>query len=343
MKTSQFDYNLPKKLIAQKPISPRDNSKLMVLDRKKEKIFHSHFFDLDKFLQKGDVLVFNNTKVIPARIFGKKETGGKIEILLLKPERKDFQWISKWRVLSKPGIKKNMEIFFGKNLKAKVLSENGYERIIEFNKKGKELEKLIFQLGKMPIPPYIKNSKEIDLRKKYQTIFSSIIGSVAAPTAGFHFTTRLLKKLKKKGVVIEYITLHIGLGTFQPVSEEDIEKHKIHSEYGEIQKETAKRLNKAKREGRRIIAVGTTSIRTLEYFTEKNVLKSGRKMIDLFIYPPFDFKFTDGLITNFHLPKSTLLMLVSAFATREFILKSYAEAIKKNYRFYSFGDGMLIL
>lgn len=347
MDLSDFDYKLPKNLIAQEPVTPRHSSRLLILDRTRGEIEHQKFINLDKFLKKGDVLVFNNSQVAPMRLIGSKETGGKVEILLLQPEKKEKNlWGSDWKVLSKPGIKLGQKIFFGKSLEAEVVSIDGYERVIKFNKKGKELEKEIWKRGEMPIPPYIKGGglSKNQLVKKYQTIYAKEVGSAAAPTAGFHFSKVLMNKLKKLGVQFEFVTLHVGLGTFQPVKEEKIEDHQMHEEWIEIPSLVAKRLNKAKKEGRRIIAVGTTSVRVLESFSNKEgVLSSGSKSTDIFIYPGYKFEFIEGLITNFHLPKSSLLMLVSAFASLRLIKKAYEEAIKGKYRFYSFGDGMFIL
>jgi S-adenosylmethionine:tRNA ribosyltransferase-isomerase len=353
MKLKDFDYNLPKELIAQKPVYPRDHSRLLVLDRKTKKISHHHFYEIGipptGGLHQGDVLVLNNTKVVPARLIGKKvETGGKVEVFLIKPKVKDlkeYKWLKEWIVIGSPKLNQGQKIVFNKGLEGEIIKVLGQERIIRFNKSGEYLKKIIFQIGQTPIPPYIKSpDKENKLQKEYQTVFAKYLGSVAAPTAGFHFTPQLLKQLQKQGVKIEYVTLHVGLGTFQPVKEENITKHQMHSEWAMIDKATAKRLNQYKKNGQRIISVGTTACRTLESFCGKNgKLKSGARFTNIFIYPSYKFRFIDGLITNFHLPKSTLLMLVSALAGQQLIKKVYQEAIKKKYRFYSFGDAMLIV
>ncbi|MGB9847806.1 MAG: tRNA preQ1(34) S-adenosylmethionine ribosyltransferase-isomerase QueA [Minisyncoccia bacterium] len=344
MKLSEFDYFLPKEYIAQKPVSPRDHSKLMIVNRQTGEISHHYFYEIEKFLKRGDVLVLNNTKVLPARLIGQKpDTKGKIEILLIRPQvknLKNYQWSKKWIAIGKPGLNRGQEIIFKNGLKAEVKEVLNYERIIEFNYQGEKLKRLIYQVGQAPTPPYIKRLSNL---KEYQTSYAKRLGSVAAPTAGFHFTPRLIKRLKKKGVIFKYVTLHVGLGTFQPVRVEEIEKHKMEAEWAEIDKKTAQFLNQAKDKGQRIIAVGTTTTRTLESFAEKNHLKAGQKFVDLFIYPGYQFKFIDALITNFHLPKSTLLMLVSAFAGKDLIFKAYKEAIKNNYRFFSFGDAMFII
>lgn len=345
MKLEEFNYYLPKEYIAQKPISPRDHSRLMVVNRKERKISHHYFYEIEKFLQKGDILVLNNSKVIPARLIGKKpETGGKVEILLLRPETKKlthYQWTKKWIVIGRPGLSEGQKIIFEKDLTAVVKKSVNYERVIEFNCHGEKLKKIIYQIGQAPTPPYIKRMSNL---KEYQTVYAKNLGSVAAPTAGFHFTPRLIKKLKAKGVVFKYITLHVGLGTFQPVKVDEIEKHKMHSEWAEIDKKTAAFLNQAKKNQKRIIAVGTTTTRALEGFADKKGhLRFGQRFVDIFIYPGYQFKFIDALITNFHLPKSTLLMLVSAFAGKDLIFKAYKEAIKKKYRFFSFGDAMFII
>jgi len=344
MKLNDFYYNLPQKLIAQKPIKPRDHSKLMVINRKKKSIEHKHFFDILNYLNKGDVLVLNNTKVFPARLIGQRQdTCGKVEMFLLNRIS-----LNKWQVLIGNRRKRQGQI---------IQFDNGLECLIEkkidqsiwlvkFNIQGKRLEKLIDQIGEVPTPPYIhipeEKTKSKKLKEEYQTVYASKKGSVAAPTAGFHFTKSLINKLKKKGIKFEYITLHVGFGTFEPVKVNDVKKHKMHSELAMIDKKTAQRLNKAKKEHKRIIAVGSTTIRTLEAFSTKNNVKSGSKWINLFIYPGYRFKFVDAIITNFHLPCSTLFMLISAFLTRSFILKAYNIAIKKKYRFFSFGDAMFI-
>lgn len=341
MLVSNFNYHLPKRLIAQKPSRPRDHSRLLVLNRKDRKISHYHFYEIGQFLKPGDVLVFNDTKVFPARLIGKKETGGKIEVFLLKQIKKQT-----WEcLLGGPKRKEGATIYFKNNLEAKVIKKlNDGLWQIKFNLPDLKTEKIIHQIGQVPTPPYIKSRiKNSQLKKDYQTVYAKRFGSVAAPTAGFHFTKPLLKKLKTQGIQFEFITLEVGYGTFQPVKTKQVEKHKMHPEYVTISKETARRINQAKKEKRRVIAVGTTTTRALESLAGKNgQLKPGSKYINIFIYPPYRFKVIDGLITNFHLPQSTLLMLVSALANRNLILKAYNLAVKKKYRFYSFGDAMLV-
>lgn len=342
---NEFDYYLPKNLIAQKPVKPRDHSRLLVLEREKQKISHHYFFDLDKFLNKGDVLVLNKTKVFPARFYGRKPTGGKVEIILLRPETKIFSHLLEkniWYIIGRPKLKVGQKIRFSKELEGEIIKDLGKEKMIKFNQKGRKLTKLINQLGKTPLPPYIKAKiKNSFLKQKYQTVYAKEIGSAAAPTAGFHFTKRLIKKLKRQGIQFETITLHLGRATFEPIKGEKLPSQ-LPSEWAKIDQKTSERLNQAKKEGRRIIAVGTSVVRTLEGFSKKGKLYSGEKFIDLFIYPGYQFQFVDALITNFHLPKSTNLILVSAFAGKELILKAYQEAIDKKYRFYSFGDAMFI-
>jgi len=341
MKLSLFNYNLPKKYIAQQPAQRRDQSRLMVVDRNSKEISHHHFFDLPELLNKGDVLVLNNTKVFPARLWGsKKETGGKIEVLLLKQMKG-----SSWQVLIGGKIRRDrMVLQFDQGLEGQVLKKfpDGTWQI-KFNKTANDFRRIIEQIGIAPTPPYIKvRESKAKTKKDYQTVFADKTGSVAAPTAGLHFTESLINKLRKKGVQIEFVTLHVGLGTFAPVKVADIEKHQMHPEWVEIKQGSLKRLRKAKRNGQKIIAVGTTSVRSLETVLSKKTKGDFRGWINLFIYPGYKFKYTDALITNFHLPKSTLLMLVAAFAGRKFILDCYNKAINKKYRFYSFGDAMLI-
>jgi len=336
MKLKEFNYFLPQDLISQKPIRPRDYSRLMVLNKKNHTIIHDFFYNIDKYLKPNDILVANNSKVIPARLFGQKTTGGKTEILLLRPLKSN-----QWEIVLKGKGQQNKEIKFDKKLFGilkKQTSNQTWE--IEFNLSNNSLIKQIYKLGHAPTPPYIKRSSNL---QEYQTIYAQTPGSAAAPTAGFHFTKNLIKKLKKQGHEFEFVTLHVGLGTFQPVRTENIEEHQIHSEWGEITKKTAKRLNQAKKNKQRIIAIGTTTTRILETFTLKNELIPGEKWINTFIYPGYKFKLINGLITNFHLPKSSLLMLVCAFAEKEFMLQAYKQAVKEKYRFYSFGDAMLII
>lgn len=338
MKLSDFDYNLPQELIAQKPVRPRDSSRLLILDKKTGKIKHRRFFRLPEYLSENDVLVFNDSRVIPARFYGHKETGGQIEILLTR-DLGSGVWQAMLKKVGEKEVKK--EIIFDAELRAttqKFLGDGLWE--IKFNLRGRRLKEKIKQSGEAPVPPYIKQKSNL---KVYQTIYAKRDGSAAAPTAGFHFTEKLFAKLKNKGVTTEFVTLHVGLGTFLPVKTENIKNHKMHSEWASINKKTAEKLTRYKKEGRRIVAVGTTALRTLEAFAEKDGrLKAGIKEVDIFIYPGYDFKFVDALITNFHLPKSTLLMLVSALANRKDILTTYDEAVEKKYRFFSFGDAMFI-
>lgn len=340
MKTEDYNYDLPEELIAQTPLTKRDASRLMILDKETGELEHEKFANIINYLNEGDVLVLNDTKVIPAKIIGiKEETGAIIELLLLK-DLGDC-----WECLSKPAkrLKVGTIITFGNGeLKAEVKEklDDGLVRV-KLLYKGILME-ILEKLGSMPLPPYIH--EKLNDKDRYQTIYAKNIGSAAAPTAGLHFTKELLQEIANKGVIITYVTLHVGLGTFRPVEEENIKEHKMHSEYYEMSKETADILNKAKEEKRRIIAVGTTSTRTLETIATNNngkfIETSGNT--NIFIYPGYKFKAIDSLITNFHLPKSTLLMLVSALAGKENILASYKEAIKNNYRFFSFGDAMFI-
>ena len=340
MKTDDFDYNLPEELIAQTPLKDRASSKLMILDRKTGKVKHEVFKNIINYLNPGDTLVLNDTKVIPARLIGEKEsTKAIIEILLLKDLGNDV-----WECLVKPArrIKKGTIITFGNGLlKAECLEV--YDEGIEHFKllyNGLLLE-ILDKLGTMPLPPYI-HEKLLD-QNRYQTVYAKHLGSAAAPTAGLHFTNDLLEKIKQKGINIAYITLHVGLGTFRPVNVEDVTKHHMHSEYYEMSEETAKLLNNTKKNNKRIISVGTTSTRTLETIIQKyGTFQKCFGNTDIFIYPGFKFAAIDVQITNFHLPKSTLVMLVSAFATKEIILNAYQEAIKSKYRFFSFGDAMMI-
>ena len=340
MKTDDFDYYLPEELIAQTPLKDRSSSRLLVLDKKTGEIEHKHFYDIIDYLDKGDTLVLNNTKVLPARLIGEKiDTKAVIEILLLKNIDGD-----NWECLVKPArrIKVGTIVSFGDGLlKAECIKELD-EGIRHFKLIYEGiLVEILDKLGTMPLPPYI-HEKLVD-QSRYQTVYAKEIGSAAAPTAGLHFTEELLEKIKEKGVNICYVTLHVGLGTFRPVNVEDVTKHKMHSEYYEMNKETADILNKAKKEGRRIISVGTTSTRTLETIISRyNEFKECSGFTDIFIYPGYEFKGIDALITNFHLPKSTLIMLVSALAGKENILNAYKEAVNEKYRFFSFGDAMFI-
>ncbi|WP_027339693.1 tRNA preQ1(34) S-adenosylmethionine ribosyltransferase-isomerase QueA [Halonatronum saccharophilum] len=341
MKVEEFDFVLPEELIAQEPMEPRDQSRLMMINKETKEIKDRIFKDIVDYFEPGDTLVRNNTKVIPARLFGHKEgTGGKVEVLLLKQVELDT-----WEVLVKPGrkVKKGTRVVFGDgDLIAQVEERTDFGgRVIKFEYDG-VFEEILDKLGEMPLPPYI--TKELEEDSKYQTVYAKKRGSAAAPTAGLHFTDSLLKSIKEKGVNIVDITLHVGLGTFRPVKVDDIKDHDMHSEYYEISKESADIINKTKEDGKRVFAVGTTSTRTLEAVGDKEgKVKEAKGWTDIFIYPGYEYKVVDALITNFHLPKSTLLMLVSAFAGRELALQAYKEAVEKEYRFYSFGDGMVIL
>ncbi|KUO66983.1 MAG: S-adenosylmethionine:tRNA ribosyltransferase-isomerase [Gracilibacter sp. BRH_c7a] len=345
MQLKDFDFYLPEELIAQVPIEPRDRSRMMLIDRAKGELFHYQFNQLDKLLKADDVLVLNKTKVIPARLFGnKKATGTQIEVLLLNRLEKDL-----WEVILRPGkrLKLGQKVVFGKGLlEGELISikDNG-NRLIKFEYEGL-FEEVLDELGKMPLPPYIHI--ELEDKERYQTVYAKESGSAAAPTAGLHFTEDLLEKLRSKGVEILEITLHVGLGTFRPVKTENILEHEMHSEYFRLDPQTADRINLAKKEGRKVIAVGTTVVRTLESAATYSTKKEGELSAldgwtDIFIYPGYEFKIIDGLITNFHFPRSTLIMLVSAFANRELIMKAYETAVKERYRFFSFGDCMLIL
>lgn len=340
MKTSDFDYELPEELIAQHPAAQRDHSRLLVMDKYTGAVEHRVFRDIVDYLHAGDVLVLNNTKVIPARIFGVKEGGtAKIEVLLLK---RDDDLPNTWEVLVHPGkrAKVGTVIDFGEGrLKGEVIANTSAGRKVTFHFDG-IFEEILEELGTMPLPPYIH--EQLEDQNRYQTVYAKVDGSAAAPTAGLHFTTELLETLRQNGIEIEEVLLHVGLGTFKPVSEEDIEDHEMHSEYYEISQETADRINKAKAEGRRIISVGTTSTRALESAAKDGRLQAGSGWTNIFIYPGYKWQIIDGLITNFHLPKSTLMMLVSALSTREHILAAYKEAVAQCYRFFSFGDAMFI-
>lgn len=340
MKTSDFDYNLPEQLIAQTPVYPRDSSRLLVYNRKTDTVEHKHFYDIIDYLQEGDVLVRNNTKVLPARMFAYTEHGGKVEILLLK--RFD---LNEWEVLVKPGKKarKGVKLTISNELSLEVLStiEESGSRRVKFFYDG-VFEDVISRVGEMPLPPYI--TEKLKDQNRYQTVYAQIDGSAAAPTAGLHFTPELIEKIKAKGVQIVDVLLHVGLGTFRPVKTEDILSHHMHSEYYEVDESACDIINKAKTEGRRIIAVGTTSVRTLESATDENgIIHPTKANTEIFIYPPYKFKSVDCLITNFHLPKSTLLMLVSSLCSREKMLDIYNTAVEEKYRFFSFGDSMFIL
>ena len=340
MKVSDFNFDLPEELIAQHPLEKRDASRLMVLDKNTGVIEHKSFHEVIEYLNEGDTLVLNNTRVMPARLIGEKEgTGGKIEFLLLKRIEGD-----KWECLAKPGkrAKIGQTFTFGEGkLKCKVIDiiEEG-NRIIEFSYEG-IFEQVLDELGEMPLPPYI--TEKLDDRERYQTVYSKEKGSAAAPTAGLHFTNELLEEIKAKGVNIAYLTLHVGLGTFRPVKVDDINDHIMHSEYYQLDKENADIINETKKRGNRIIAVGTTSTRTLETIGDENgFVREQSGWTDIFIYPGYKYKVIDELITNFHLPESTLIMLVSALAGKENVMNAYNTAVKERYRFFSFGDSMII-
>ena len=340
MKLEEFDYNLPEELIAQVPIAKRDESRLMVLHRESKKVEHKTFKDIIDYLRPGDCLVRNNTKVIPARLYGKKETGANVEFVLLNQIEGDI-----WESIVRPGnkLKPGTKVEFGDGLlKATILDiMDGGTRKVEFEYEG-IFNEILDEIGLMPLPPYIHESlKEKD---RYQTVYAKYNGSAAAPTAGLHFTPELLKRIEEKGIKIANVTLHVGIGTFRPVKEENIEEHKMHTEHFYIKQEDVEKINETKKAGGRVIAVGTTSCRVLETIAseETGLVEATEGDTGIYIYPGYKFKCIDGLITNFHLPKSTLLMLVSALAGREFVLDAYNEAVKEKYRFFSFGDAMLI-
>ena len=341
MKTSDFYYNLPEELIAQTPVEPRDSSRMLIYNRKSKEIIHKHFYNIIDYLNEGDTLIVNDSRVLPARIYGTKiPTGANVEFLLLKEKKEKV-----WETLVKPGKKgrKGDSFSFGNGLMTGTITdvlEDG-NRIIKFNCERNFYETLD-KIGQMPLPPYIH--EKLKDKERYQTVYSNELGSAAAPTAGLHFTEELLEKIKEKGDNIGYVTLHVGLGTFRPVKVEDVTNHKMHSEHYEIPQKTAKLIKKTKQNGKRVIAVGTTSCRTLESCAKEygSVIEC-QGWTDIFIYPGFEFKVLDGLITNFHLPESTLIMLVSAFAGYEEVMNIYKTAVNEKYRFFSFGDSMMIL
>ncbi|MBQ8209695.1 MAG: tRNA preQ1(34) S-adenosylmethionine ribosyltransferase-isomerase QueA [Clostridia bacterium] len=341
MKKSDFYFDLPKNLIAQEPIENRDCSRLLHLDRQTGKLNHRHFYDITDYLQKGDCLVLNNTRVLPARLYGIKPTGAKVEFLMLNNLGND-----KWEVITGPGRKarEGDTFVFGDGLlSAEVLEvlENG-NRIAKFSYDASNIYEVLDKIGEMPLPHYITH--ELEDKERYQTVYSKELGSAAAPTAGLHFTPELLKKIEEMGVTVAYVTLHVGIGTFRPVKADNIEEHEMHSEHYWVSAETAEKINKTKKNGGRVVAVGTTSCRTLESASDENgMLTQCSNSTNIFIYPGYRFKCIDGLITNFHLPESTLIMLVSAFAGRENVLNAYNTAIEEKYRFFSFGDSMVII
>ncbi len=351
MLLSEYDYNLPEELIAQMPADKRENSKMMVLNRKDRTISHKHFYDIVDLIEPNTLLVMNNTKVLPARLIGHKDTGAKIEVFLLKSVENSENGCL-WDVLIKPSkrVKPDTVIKISDELSVKALKrleENG-EWLVELIYEGENVLDVLHRNGQIPLPPYIERKiPNEDLKKldfeRYQTVYAKDEGSVAAPTAGLHFTKEILEKLQNKGVELAYVTLNVGLGTFRPVQCENVLEHKMHSETFEISEKASEQINRAKREGRKIVAVGTTTVRTLETAYQKfGCIKPCHDHSELFIYPPFEFKVIDNLITNFHLPKSTLLMLVSALAGKDFIFEAYKEAIENNYRFFSYGDCMYI-
>lgn len=340
MKTSDFWYDLPEELIAQTPLAQRDSSRLLALDRVTGEVTHRHFYDILDYLKPGDCLVMNDSRVLPARLLGHRPTGGAVELLLLRDLGDKC-----WECLCKPGRKMQVgsEVIFGDGELTAVVTEvkEDGNRIVQFRYEGIFLE-VLERLGKMPLPPYIK--EELQDQDRYQTVYSREVGSAAAPTAGLHFTNELLDKVRAKGVNTAFVTLHVGLGTFRPVKADQITDHHMHSELCMISSETAELLNRTRAAGGRIICVGTTSCRTLESLVkEDGTFEAASKWTEIFIYPGYTFRAMDGLITNFHLPESTLVMLVSAFAGREHVLAAYAEAVKERYRFFSFGDAMCIL
>ena len=339
MKTADFDYELPQELIAQTPLERRDASRLMTLDKNTGRTGHHHFYELPQFLRPGDCLVLNDSRVLPARLIGHRPTGGACEVLLLVDKGEGL-----WECLVRPGrkLRPGAEVIFGQGqLTATVEGElEDGKRLVRFHYQGIFLE-ILEQLGKMPLPPYIK--AELADNERYQTVYSKVMGSAAAPTAGLHFTPELLEQIREMGVRVCYVTLHVGLGTFRPVKAEDIQDHEMHSEFCMISQETADLINQTKREGGRVICVGTTSCRTVESFAAEDGTMTQRSgWTNIFIYPGYRFKVLDALITNFHLPQSTLIMLVSALAGREHVLSAYREAVEERYRFFSFGDAMLI-
>ena len=337
MQVTDFTYELPKELIAQHPMEPRDHSRLLVVDRKTGALEHKHFYDIIDYLNPGDLMVFNDTRVIPARLHGVKTTGAHVEVFLLTRLNG-----TDWEVLVKPGrkLQEGAEIKFSDELSCKIVEKTDFGgRIAHFIFNG-IFEEILDRLGETPLPPYI--TEHLEDKERYQTVYSKELGSAAAPTAGLHFTKELLQRIKDKGVEEVFVTLHVGLGTFRPVSEAVVENHQMHSEFYTITPQAAQAINQAKAAGRRIVAVGTTSVRTLEAAGAEGEIKPGGNWTKIFIYPGYKYRYVDALITNFHLPQSTLLMLVSAFASREIMLDTYKVAVQERYRFFSFGDAMFI-
>lgn len=338
MKVTDFNYELPQELIAQHPMEPRDHSRFLIVDKNTGELEHRHFYDLPEFLRPGDLLVFNDTRVIPARLHGTKDTGAHVEVFLLS--RKNT---TDWEVLVKPGKKLQVgaKINFSEELSCEVIEHTDFGgRVVRFSYEG-IFEEILDRLGETPLPPYI--TAPLEDKERYQTVYNRERGSAAAPTAGLHFTKELLQKVKDMGCEEVFVTLHVGLGTFRPVSADNIEDHQMHREFYTVSQEAADAINKAKAEGRRIIAVGTTAVRTLESAGADGVMKAGGNWTQIFIYPGYEYKMVDALVTNFHLPQSTLLMLVSALSSREIMLQTYKVAVEEKYRFFSFGDSMFIV
>ncbi len=342
MKVSEFRFDLPEELIAQHPYDKRDEARLMVIDKKTQKIEHKIFKNVVDYLEAGDCLVINNTKVLPARLYGKKETGANVEFLLLKRIEGDF-----WEAMVRPGnkLKPGTKVSFGDGiLRAEILDVlDGGNRRVKFEYQG-IFNEILDQIGLMPLPPYIKETLKEKEKDKYQTVYAKYDGSAAAPTAGLHFTKELLEQIKQKGVQIANVTLHVGIGTFRPVKVENIEEHNMHSEHYYIKQEDADKINTAKKNGHKVVSVGTTSCRVLESVADKNgFVQETEGDTNIFIYPGYQFKCVDQLITNFHLPESTLIMLVSSLAGKDFVMQAYQEAVKEKYQFFSFGDAMMVL
>ncbi len=338
MRVQDYDYFLPEELIAQTPIEPRDHSRLLVVDRQQHGVEHKHFYDLVSYLQAGDLLIMNDTRVIPARLIGRKDTGARVEVFLLHRHSKDV-----WEALVRPGKKlaPGAIVSFGDKLQCQIIEKTEFGgRLVQFTYEG-AFEAILDELGQTPLPPYIH--EKLDDKERYQTVYARVDGSAAAPTAGLHFTPEMLQTVKDKGVNVAFVTLHVGLGTFRPVSVEDIRDHVMHSEYYDVPEETAAQVANTRAKGGRVIAVGTTAVRTLESAAQPGgLIRSGSGKTNIFIYPGYTFQVVDGLVTNFHLPQSTLLMLVSAFAGRERMLEAYRQAVEGKYRFFSFGDAMFI-
>ncbi|MDD5449176.1 MAG: tRNA preQ1(34) S-adenosylmethionine ribosyltransferase-isomerase QueA [Candidatus Omnitrophica bacterium] len=334
MRLSDFDYELPQELIAQRPLVERDGSRMMVLERRTKKIYEKKFTNIVEYLIEGDALILNDARVIPARLTGKKETGARVELFLL-----EAMGGGRYKVLARPSkrLKKDSRVIFDEGVTAEVLEDADFGKVVQFSAAA-DLGKKLRRIGKVPLPPYIKRDPEKADEERYQTVYARSDGATASPTAGLHFTKGLLSAIKDKGVNIAYITLDVSYGTFAPVLEEEIERHRMHKEYYKLPEETAEMINETKKRGNKIVAVGTTAARVLE-----TGAPAGEGFTDLFIYPGYKFKAVDALLTNFHIPKSTLLMLVSAFAGRDFIMKAYRSAVEKNFRFFSYGDCMLII